>query len=160
MTPEEFERNRPPPPAPESQPAADAPSQAAVASATPREQYSTGFDLMQKGRNAEARIAFESFLKRHPDNALAPNARYWLGETYYAEGDYTDAATTFLDGYEKNKTGPKAPETLLKLGLSLSKLDKKREACATFQELDRAFPNAPDSVKGPSAAEKQRLGCT
>jgi tol-pal system protein YbgF len=171
MTPEEFERNRPAlpaqgespqpadGPAEDSQRAAAQEARAAPAAATPREQYSAGFDLMQKGRNAEARSAFEGFLKRNPDNALAPNARYWLGETYYAEGDYSDAATTFLDGYEKNKTGPKAPETLLKLGLSLSKLDKKREACATFKELDRAFPNASDAVKGPAAAEKKRLGC-
>lgn len=157
LTPEEFERNRPPPPEPRADPPSETPP--TVAASTPRQQYAAGFDLLQKGRPAEARAAFETFLSRYPNDPLAANARYWLGETYYKEGNFAQAATAFLDGYEKDKTSSKSPETLLMLGLSLSRLDKKREACATFGELDRAFPNAPDTVKEPAAKEKKRLGC-
>jgi tol-pal system protein YbgF len=90
---------------------------------------------------------------------LADNARYWLGETYYARGEYARSAEIFLDGYEKNKQSPKAPDTLLKLGLSLSGLGKKKEACASFRELGRAFPNAPEPVKDRAAQESKRIAC-
>jgi tol-pal system protein YbgF len=140
---------------------ASAPTQTAnLPPRTPREQYARAFSLLEKRNYEEARNGFSEFLKANPNDSLADNARYWLGETYYARGDYARSAEIFLDGYEKNKTGPKAPDTLLKLGLSLSGLDKKKEACASFRELSRAFPNAPDSVKDKAAQESKRLGCT
>jgi tol-pal system protein YbgF len=155
---QDFESNRPNMPQSRTPEAADA-GTASSAASTPRGDYARAFDLMQQRRYDEADGAFQAFLVAYPDNSLVPNARFWLGEIYYAKGDYRTAATTYLDNYEKDKTGQKAPETLLKLGLSLSKLDKTREACATFQELDRAFPDAPESVKTRSAEEKKRLGC-
>ena len=66
----------------------------------------------------------------------------------------------FLNAYEKNKQSPKAPDVLLKLGLSLAGLEKKKEACATFRELNRAFPNAPDGVKDRAGQESKRLACS
>ena len=126
---------------------------------TPREQYARAFSLLEKRNYQEAGEGFSEFLKANPNDPLADNARYWLGETYYARGEYARSAEIFLENYEKNKTGPKAPDTLLKLGLSLSGLDKKKEACASFRELNRAFPNAPDSVKEKAGQERKRLGC-
>ncbi len=127
---------------------------------TPREQYARAFSLLEKRNYEEAGAVFSDFLKANPTDPLADNARYWLGETYYARGEYGRSAEIFLEGYEKNKTGPKAPDTLLKLGLSLAALDKKKEACASFRELNRAFPNAPESVKEKAGQESKRLGCS
>lgn len=126
---------------------------------SPREQYARAFSLLEKRNYQEAGDGFSEFLKANPNDPLADNARYWLGETYYARGEYARSAEIFLDSYEKNKTGPKAPDTLLKLGLSLSGLDKKKEACASFREISRAFPNAPESVKEKAGQERKRLGC-
>jgi tol-pal system protein YbgF len=156
MTPSELEKNKPAPPADAGKPSLQS---SAVPGGTPREQYAQAFDLLQKGRHDEAVTGFQDFIQKHPQDSLTPNARYWLGEAYYAKADYAQAATTFLDGYEKNKTGQKAPDTLLKLGMALGQLDKKREACATFQELERAFPQAPAAVKSKAAEEKKRLAC-
>lgn len=160
----------PPPPAPTPAaptttpaPAPDA-SAAAARSTLPagssKEQYAYAFSLMQKASYAEATAAFSDFLQRNPNDSLADNARYWLGESYYARSDYPRAAETFLDAYEKNKTGPKAPDTLLKLGMALGKLDKKKEACASFRELSRSFPNATAQIKDKAAQEGQRIGCS
>ena len=135
------------------------PPTASVPPKTPREQYARAFSLLEKRNYEEAGAGFSEFLKSSPGDPLADNARYWLGETYYARGEYARSAEIFLDGYEKNKTGPKAPDTLLKLGLSLAALDKKKEACASFRELNRAFPNAPGAVKERAAEESKRLGC-
>ncbi|MFO1154583.1 MAG: tol-pal system protein YbgF [Rhodospirillales bacterium] len=149
----------PPSPSPTAPAAPAETRQAAIPQGSSKEQYAAAFALMQKGNYAAAGAAFSDFLSRYPDDALAENARYWLGESYYARGDYSRAAETFFEAYDKNKTGPKAPDTLLKLGMALGNLDKKKEACASFRELSRAFPNAAAAIKDKAAQESKRLGC-
>jgi tol-pal system protein YbgF len=127
---------------------------------TARELYAYGFSLMQKQDYAAAAGTFEEFLKKYPGDPLTDNARYWLGESFYARGDFSTATARFLDAYEQNKASSKAPDALLKLGLSLGKLGKTKEACATFRELGRAQPNAPQSIKDKAAQESRRLGCS
>ena len=150
-------------PAPPTTPAPESPAASArgtLPAGSSKEQYAYAFSLMQKASYAEATAAFSEFLERNPSDSLADNARYWLGESYYARNEYARAAETFLDAYEKNKTGPKAPETLLKLGMALGKLDKKKEACASFRELSRSFPNATAQIKDKASQESQRIGCS
>ncbi len=166
--PAEPERPTPPPSAPPAAPSSPPPtgtgSQGAAAggglpAGSSKEQYAYAFSLMQKGSYPEATAAFGEFIDRNPDDSLVDNARYWLGESYYARNEYARAAETFLDAYEKNKSGPKAPDTLLKLGMALGKLDKKKEACASFRELNKAFPNASAQIKDKASQESQRIGC-
>jgi len=126
---------------------------------TPREQYTFTFDLLRKAKYGEAETALQAFVERHPDEPLAANARYWLGETFYVRGDYARAAEVFLDGYQKHRNGPKAPDSLLKLGMSLANLDKKREACATFDEIAKAFPEVSSRLRDRVARERQRTDC-
>ena len=145
--------------APPAVPAAVPTAPAATQAATPREVYASAFAQMQREKYPEAEAGFQQFLKRYPDDPLAENANYWLGESYYAQGDYARAATTFLEGYEKHKKGAKASDTLLKLAMSLGRLNKKPEACATLQELGRAFPGAPSAIKAKAGEERRRLGC-
>jgi tol-pal system protein YbgF len=123
------------------------------------EQYAYAFGLLRQANYPAAEVALQEFLRRHPDDKLAENARYWLGETYYVRRDYVKAAETFLEAYQKSKTGPKAADSLLKLGMALGQLGKKEEACTTFRELDRAIPDAPERVKEKSRQERNRLGC-
>ena len=159
--PESEARTAPPQSAP--QPAApETPSTqtaAAMPMGTPREQYAHGFSLLRTANYAEAEVAFKEFLSRNPDDPLADNARYWLGETFYARGEYAPAAETFLDAYQINKTGPKAPDSLLKLGMSLGSLNKVPEACATYRELSTAIPDAPVSIKTRAQKEARALRC-
>lgn len=162
----------PPPPAPASAsapapvaappavPPAGPTAPAAAAPVTPREVYASAFAQLQREKYPEAEAGFQQFLKRYPDDPLAENANYWLAESYYAQGDYARAATTFLEGYEKHKKGAKAADTLLKLAMSLGRLNKKPEACATLQELGRAFPGAPSAIKTKAGEERRRLGCS
>jgi tol-pal system protein YbgF len=126
---------------------------------TPREQYAYAFDLLRTEQYTEAEVAFAAFVAAHPTDPLADNARYWLAETFYVRGDYPRSAAGFLDSYEKNKQGQKAPDSLLKLGMSLTNLGKTNEACATYAEMRRAFPNASAAIKQNEARERQRAGC-
>jgi tol-pal system protein YbgF len=113
---------------PESAPETDSQAQGANAGlsvGTPQEQYAHAFGLLRASQYDQAEQALKSFLLRNPDNPLSDNARYWLGETYYVRGQYPEAAQQFVEAYEKNRTGPKSADVLLKLGMSLSQLGKR-----------------------------------
>ncbi len=127
---------------------------------TAKEQYNYAFGLLRQANYDKAELALQEFVKLHPKEALASNARYWLGETFYVRAAYVQAAEVFLEGYQADPKGPKAPDSLLKLGMSLGGLDKKREACAAFDKLLKDFPDAPAGVKNTVTREKQKYGCS
>ena len=164
LTPEQA---RAPVPAPAAAPAAQPTAQAAAAQAatilprgTPKQQYDFAYGLLQQFRIPEAERAFTEFLAQHAADDLSHNARYWLGETYYARAQYQQAAVAFFDGYQKAPSGPKAADNLLKLGMSLGRMDQKQEACATLAELGTRFPNASADIRNQATAERRRLACT
>lgn len=126
---------------------------------TPETQYEFAIDLMKRGQYDKARAAFQEFLQVHPKNALAGNAQYWLGETYYAQNDYKRAGDAFLTGYTTYASSSKAPDSLLKLGMSLAALDNKDAACTVWGELGSKFPQASPSVVARAKLERQKAGC-
>ncbi|WP_142848789.1 tol-pal system protein YbgF [Telmatospirillum sp. J64-1] len=133
---------------------------AGLTSGTPQEKYDYAFSLLRQADYSGAEQALRGFLEAHPDDALAGNAQYWLGETHYVRGEYEQAAVLFLQGYQKYGNGGKAPDSLLKLGLSLSHLGKSKEACAALGRLDREFPQASDAIKRRAVVERQKLACS
>jgi len=152
------------PPQPQAQPAISSPpepdvEQDGLPQGTPKEQYAYAFGLLRQTRFDEAEDALRAFLERHPDDALAPNARYWLGETHYVRGDFASAAQVFVDGFQKAPQGPKAADTMLKLGMSLGNMGKKADACVTYEELLSRFPNASRTIKSRIEADRRKLGC-
>lgn len=126
---------------------------------TPEVQYEYALGLLKQGRYGEARGAFEEFLKVHPNDALSGNAQYWLGETYYAQGQYKNAADAFLNGYTTYKANRKAPASLLKLGITMIVLGQKDAACSVFGELGNKFPNASPAIVARAQRERQKAGC-
>ena len=135
------------------------PSAPAPKGGSPQEQYEYAFSLLRQSDYDGAEKALKSFIDAHPNDPLAGNAQYWLGETQYVRGDYQQASVMFLKGYQKYPKSAKAPDSLLKLGLSLSQLGQKKEACAAFGRLGQEFPEAPDAVKRRASGERQKLGC-
>jgi tol-pal system protein YbgF len=126
---------------------------------TPRQQYIYAFNLLREAKYDEAGDAMKLFVESNPDDPLAGNARYWLGETYYVRNRFTDAAATFFEGYRKDPKGPKATDSLLKLGMSLAELGKREEACVTFAKVSSDFPGVSANVRSAIARENQRNGC-
>ena len=104
--------------------------------------------LLRAGDYAGAEGGLQLFLELNPDNALAPNAAYWLAETHYVRKDYAAAAAAFARNYRVyGKDDTKAPDNLLKLGMSLQGLQETDKACRTFAELAKEFPNAPAHIQ-------------
>jgi tol-pal system protein YbgF len=129
------------------------------ASGTASDQYNYAFGLLRQANYPAAEQALRGFVQRYPNDPLAGNAQYWLGETYYVRQDYNNAAAVFAEGYQKYPKGGKASDNLLKLGMSLGQLGQKADACRAFARLDRDFPGAPSNVKERAADEKKRLAC-
>ncbi len=126
---------------------------------TPKEQYNFAFGLLRQANYEKAERALQEFVKLHPKGKLVGNARYWLGETFYVRAAYVQAAEVFLEGYQADPKGPKAPDSLLKLGMSLAGLDKKREACAAFDKLTKDFPKVSAGISNTVKRERQKNSC-
>jgi len=132
---------------------------AALPAGTAKEQYTYAFNLLRQTNYEQAEIALKSFITRNTDDPLASNARYWLGETYYVRRAYNDAAQVFFEGFSKDPEGPKAADSLLKLGMSLAGLGKADDACAAFSKVLADFPNATTTIKNAVAKERKRSSC-
>ena len=125
----------------------------------PQNSYETAYGYLLQQDYGAAQKAFSDFLARYPNDRLAGNAQYWLGETYYVRGQYRPAASAFLKGYKNYAKSQKAPDSLLKLAMSLNKLGQKDAACSSFSELSTRFPRAPSRISNKARAEKRRAGC-
>lgn len=126
---------------------------------TPREQYDASMAFMRRGEYVRASEGFETFLTTWPQDGLAGNAHYWLGESHYVRKDYERAAKAFLEGYQKHPKNNKAPDSLVKLGMSLGHLSQQREACAVYKQFEREFPNPGQSLRQLVTSEKARINC-
>lgn len=134
------------------------PVKAGLPAGSVKEQYEYAFGLVRSDP-AAAQAAFKEFLAKHPSDALAGNAHFWLGETYFINSDFQQAAVSFLTVYQKFPQSPKAPDSLLKLGQSLAGLGKKTEACAALAKMIKDYPTAADLLKRRATAERTKLGC-
>jgi tol-pal system protein YbgF len=123
------------------------------------DQYNYAMGLLTQANYPAAEQAMRGFVERYPKDPLAGNAQYWLGETFYVRKDWANAATAFAQGYEKYPKGQKASDDLLKLGMSLTNLDQKADACRAYARLERDFPSPPPSIKERVNSEKQRARC-
>jgi tol-pal system protein YbgF len=90
---------------------------------------------------------------------LAGNAQYWLGETHYVRRQYKQAAQAFLSGYTTYSKSKKAPDSLLKLGMTLTAMGEKKTGCDAFAELGARFPDAPQAVAKRADIERKRANC-
>lgn len=123
------------------------------------EQYKHSFNLLRRAKYVEAEAAWKEFISVHSDEKLVENARYWLGETYYVQKRFLDSAQAFLQSYQSAPTGNKAADSLLKLGKSMSNMDKKDEACAAYAKLRKEFSAISPNVSKTLNRETKALGC-
>jgi tol-pal system protein YbgF len=124
-----------------------------------KDLYETAYGYLLQRDYGAAETAFDDFLRRHPNDPLAGNAQYWLGESFFVRGQYRSAASAFLKGYQTYGKSQKAAESLWKLAMSLQRLGQKDAACSSYNELTSRFPSAPSHVKTSAQTERQRLGC-
>lgn len=121
-----------------------------------REIYDQGLSAVKRGDYPTSRTLLSRFIENNPSHTLLGNAHYWLGESYYAQNDYKEAAKHFLKGFQTGTGGVKAPDNLLKLAMSLHALGKTNEACTALAKMDSSFSDSDRPVATKKAAEKKR----
>jgi len=131
----------------------------ALPQGTPKQQYEYATNFMVRQDYARAEAAFRAFLKANPKDPLAANAQYWLGESLYVRGDYQSAAIEFVEGYQKYPKSAKAPDNLLKLGLTLVNTRNVSGACTAFGAIAKEYPNAEDRIRKEAQAQRTKLKC-
>ena len=126
----------------------------------PQQQYDAAMQLLRAGDYTGAEGGLQLFLDLNAEHALAPNAAYWLAETHYVRKNYAAAAAAFARNYRLyGKDDAKAPDNLLKLGMSLQGLQETDKACRTYAELAKEFPNAPAHIQQALSRERERAAC-
>lgn len=125
----------------------------------PASLYENAFSQLKSGNYGVAQRDFNGFLTAYPQHPLASNATYWLGETYYAQQKYDQASRIFAESYKKYPKGPKAADSLLKLGMSLGGSGKSKEACVSFKQLKKEFSASSSTAVRRADQEMTRLGC-
>jgi tol-pal system protein YbgF len=146
---------------PPRNPNATGPALASVspAAATPKDEYDFAYGYVLRKDYALAEEGFRTFLRKYPNDRLAPDAHYWLGESMFQRQRYRDAAESFLTVSTKYETTGKAPDSLLRLGQSLAALGEREAACAALAEIGRKYPRSSIGVKQGAEREQKRVRC-
>jgi tol-pal system protein YbgF len=120
-----------------------------IITAGPRAEklYASALTLYSSRDYQQAITKFEEFVAAYPDHKLAGNAQYWVGECYYSQKRFSDAAAQFAEVEKTHPTSPKVPAALLKRGLSLAELKKWPEARAALQRVVEKYPQSEEAAK-------------
>jgi tol-pal system protein YbgF len=136
------------------------PSVAATSVGNPRSDFDAAYASFSQKQYDQAEMGFRRFLQSNPRDKLVPEATFWLGETYLQRSRYREAAEQFLNVSAEHPDAAKAPDALLRLGISLNGIGAKDRACAVFAELDRKYPQASAPVRQASDREQKRIKCS
>jgi tol-pal system protein YbgF len=127
---------------------------------TPEKQYEFATSFLKVGDYSTAERAFREFVKTNPEHKFAGNAQYWYAETFRIRQLYTDAATAYLEGYQKYPKGDKAPINLLKLGVSMVQIGEKKQGCKMIEGVEKQYPKANQSVLQKAKYESKKFECS
>lgn len=126
----------------------------------PAEMYSLAYNYLLAGDYQLAEQTFRRYADTYPDSAEAADARYWLGESLFAQNKFRDAAEVFLNAQKAHPDSGKAPEMMLKLGMSLARLDNRDTACVTYAEVERRYPQMSENVRRKLGEEERTASCS
>ena len=126
---------------------------------SPEKQYEFATSFLKVGDYSTAERAFREFVISNSDHELAGSAQYWYAETFRIRQLYTDAASAYLEGYQKYPKGKKAPINLLKLGVSMVQIGEKDQGCKMINGVELQYPNANQSVIQKAKYESKKFEC-
>lgn len=140
-------------------PADAAAAETAVGGASAQQQYDDAMDLLSRAQYAEAQGAFRKFVAANPADQLAGPAQFWVGDIAFTQKDYQGSAKAFADVLKRYSKTAKAPEAMLKLGLSLLELGQKKEGCTTLGALKVKYPTAAKPLVDRAAKRSAEAAC-
>ena len=126
---------------------------------SPQKQYEFATSFLKVGDYNTAERAFREFVNTNQGHELAGSAQYWYAETFRIRQLYTDAASAYLEGYQKYPKSDKAPINLLKLGVSLVQIGEKDQGCLMISGVKKQYPEATQSVLQKAKYEEKKFEC-
>jgi len=126
---------------------------------SPEKQYEFATSFLKVGDYSTAERAFREFVLSNSEHDLAGSAQYWYAETFRIRQLYTDAASAYLEGYQKYPKGTKAPINLLKLGVSMVQIGEKDQGCKMINGVELQYPKANQSVIQKAKYESKKFEC-
>ncbi len=126
---------------------------------SPEKQYEFATSFLKVGDYNTAERALKEFVQTNPNHKLAGNAQYWFAETFRIRQLYVDAASAYLEGYQKYPKSEKAPDNLLKLGVSLVQIGEKDQGCMMITSLKKEYPEASQSILQKAKYEEKKFEC-
>mgnify|MGYP001229332944 CR=1 FL=1 len=126
---------------------------------SPEKQYEFATSFLKVGDYNMAERAFREFVETNSSHNLAGSAQYWYAETFRIRQLYTDAASAYLEGYQKYPKSQKAPINLLKLGVSLVQIGEKDQGCLMITGVKKQYPKANQSVLQKAKYEEKKFEC-
>jgi len=126
---------------------------------SPEKQYNFAISFLKVGDYNTAERAFKEFIDTNNEHELAGNAQYWYAETFRIRQLFTDAASAYLEGYQKYPKGEKAPINLLKLGVSMVQIGEKDQGCKMIIGVQKEYPEANQSVLQKAKYEEKKFDC-
>jgi tol-pal system protein YbgF len=127
---------------------------------SPEKQYEFATSFLKIGDYPTAERAFREFVLTNSEHKLAGNAQYWYAETFRIRQLYSDAATAYLEGYQRYPKGQKAPINLLKLGVSMVQIGEKEQGCKMIEGVEKQYPKANQSVLQKAKYESKKFECS
>jgi tol-pal system protein YbgF len=125
----------------------------------PDELYRNAYEFVLSGDYGAAEAGFRQHIERFPSDARTADAHFWLGEALLGQEKHREAAQVFLAASRDFPDARKAPEMMLKLGVSLAAMDQRDVACATLAEVPKRYPQASTAVLERAKVEQARASC-
>ena len=125
----------------------------------PREQFNAALQAFQNGQYQQAEDGFKAFMAANAGHRLTADAIFYIGETYFQRSRPREAAEQYLKVTTDYARSSRAPESMVRLGQALAALGNSGEACATFAEFGKRYPNATQSVKKLAEREMAKDHC-
>ena len=121
--------------------------------------YNTAMDHLTRAEYDQALKLFKQVVASYPESDEAAQAQYWIADIHYVRKDYESAAVAFAEVLKKYPNAGRGPEAMLKLGLSLIALDRKKDGCTTLAAIKGKYPKASDAILGRADREAKKAGC-
>ena len=132
---------------------------ASTGPAGPKEDYDLAVSYLRQGQYEAAEKGFSTYIAKYPKARSVPDAVFNLGESYFQRSRHREAAEQYLKISTTYSSSPKGAEAMLRLGQSLNALGAKEQACASFAEVTRKYPNASANIRGAADRETKKNSC-
>jgi TolA-binding protein len=124
------------------------------------DEYTYGFRLWDAKFYPEAEQQLRLFVEKYPKHYRATYARNLLGRAYMDEGKPREAAPWFLENYQSDKAGERAPDSLLFLAESMIAINDTNRACLALAEFGEVYPAiASGRLQTQYKADTARVKC-